>query len=159
MHHHPHDHHSSPSHGCFRALREAGKHTRLAVSHLLEEDDITRSQFRLLRRVSIEGVPLTQLAITSWIDPGNVTGIVDRLVRQGYVTRDRSDKDRRVVLVKLTDKGSSLVKKVRPKFHRMVDDVMSVLSADEIETLTHLLRKVSRRDETTGEKLEKGETA
>lgn len=36
---------------------------------------------------------------------GNVTGIVDRLERDGWLERERSAEDRRVITVKLTDKG------------------------------------------------------
>lgn len=37
---------------------------------------------------------------------GNVTGIVDRLERDGWLIRERSSEDRRVITVKLTDKGT-----------------------------------------------------
>jgi len=37
---------------------------------------------------------------------GNVTGIVDRLERDGWLERERSAEDRRVITVKLTEKGN-----------------------------------------------------
>lgn len=37
---------------------------------------------------------------------GNVTGIVDRLERDGWLERERSAEDRRVITVKLTEKGT-----------------------------------------------------
>ncbi len=62
-----------------------------------------------------------QLSITS----GGVTGIADRLIELGYIERERGTEDRRVVLLKLTEKGretieliSSIRKKVMMKLYR-----------------------------------------
>src|SRR3990172_8371136 len=49
-----------------------------------------------------EGLPLSTIGERLLVTAGNVTGIVDRLERDGYVYRDRKDIDRRVITAKLT---------------------------------------------------------
>jgi DNA-binding MarR family transcriptional regulator len=47
---------------------------------------------------------------------GNMTGILDRLVRDGYITRSEDAEDRRVVNVAMTEKGLGLVSTVKAVF-------------------------------------------
>ena len=129
---------------CFRRLRKAGKVTRLVVSGILGEQGLTITQFRLLRRIPEEGTTLTQLASRSWIDPGNVSGIVDRLERMQLVTRVRSQNDRRIVLICRTEEGGRVLSRLRPKYRRQVREFMSVLSDDEVERLTSILEKLRK---------------
>jgi DNA-binding MarR family transcriptional regulator len=46
-----------------------------------------------------------------YLHPSTISGVVDRLEKKGYLVRDRIEKDRRVVKVRLTPKGKTLVKK------------------------------------------------
>ena len=52
-----------------------------------------------------EALPLGELSKKMYLHPSTVTGVVDRLEAKGYVSRDRSARDRRVVTVCLTPKG------------------------------------------------------
>jgi DNA-binding MarR family transcriptional regulator len=45
-----------------------------------------------------------------------MTGILDRLVRDGYITRSEDAEDRRVVNVAMTEKGLGLVSTVKAVF-------------------------------------------
>jgi DNA-binding MarR family transcriptional regulator len=74
-------------------------------------------------------------------DP-DVTRLVDRLSRQGLVTRSRSRNDRRVVEVGLTDKGQELLKTLDPHAGRMPKAVVGHLSAAKLTHLKTLLDQV-----------------
>jgi len=55
-------------------------------------------------------VKVSELAGRLYLHPATVIGIIDRLEKQDFVKRRRSEDDRRVVWVELTDKGNALVK-------------------------------------------------
>jgi len=54
-------------------------------------------------------VRVLDLARRVYLHPATVVGILDRLEARGYLSRRRSDEDRRVVWVELTEKGKGLV--------------------------------------------------
>ena len=146
--------HDDPLIACFRRLRKCGKITRFVVSGILREHGLTHTQFRLLRRIPEEGTTLTQLASQSWIDPSNVTGIVDRLERMQLVARVRSLSDRRMVLIRRTEEGSDVLSRIRPKYRREVRKFMSALNEDEVKQLTEILEKLRKMANAPGETVE-----
>jgi MarR family transcriptional regulator, organic hydroperoxide resistance regulator len=73
---------------------------------------ITGPQLWVLKTVFKNGsLPLGELSQKMYLHPSTISGVVDRLEKKGYVSRDRDDEDRRVVMVQLTPKGKRLVKR------------------------------------------------
>jgi DNA-binding MarR family transcriptional regulator len=73
---------------------------------------ITGPQLWALKTISqSESLSLSDLSERMYLHPSTITGLIDRLERKGYVTRNRDQVDRRVVSVRLTSKGKSLTKK------------------------------------------------
>ena len=69
-------------------------------------DDLTLAQYYLLRPLENErGVALSRLAECAGIAPPTATRIIDGLEKGGLVRRERSQSDRRAVLVSLTPAG------------------------------------------------------
>ncbi len=71
-----------------------------------------------------------------------VTGLVDRMVKGGYVRRVRDKKDRRVINIELTPKGAKAAQGVSTTRQKMIQDLFGKLSASERETYLKILRKV-----------------
>ena len=90
------------------------------------------------------GLPLSRVAERLLVTGGNVTGVVDRLEREGYVYRQRDERDRRRVYARLTPQGERVCREVIPAYERAVERLMSALTPEERRQLTHLLRKLSR---------------
>ena len=66
---------------------------------------------------------------------GTVTTSLNNLERKGYVERIRSDQDRRVVYLHLTQKGR-LVHRLHRRFHKaMVEKIIDGMSSEEIEVM------------------------
>ncbi|MDW8267807.1 MAG: MarR family transcriptional regulator [Anaerolineae bacterium] len=68
-----------------------------------------------------------------------MTGIVDRLVREGLVERSRSNEDRRAVLVTLTPRGYEIVEKAWAQSLNALDRMLSQMSDSERELAVKLL--------------------
>lgn len=70
------------------------------------------------------------------------TGLVDRLVKAKLVTRERDQKDRRVVWVKVTPDGEQAVKAAEERRRAALSKLVSHLSEDELSTLCAILERV-----------------
>ena len=91
-----------------------------------------------------KGLPLSELAERLLVTGGNITGIIDRLERSGYVYRERDKKDRRIVRALLTEKGFDLYKSFLPRYKDVMHKINSVLTTEERKQLQKLLKKLSQ---------------
>lgn len=73
---------------------------------------------------------------------GTLTIAMNHLVKKGYVERRRSEEDRRVVLVSLSEKGERAYHHHRMFHEKMVMAVMKDLDRQETEVLTEALMKL-----------------
>jgi len=76
------------------------------------------------------------------VNRSNVTGLVDRMERDGLVKRTADPNDRRVNRVRMTHEGARILKKAEQAYVARTHDVVSSLSAADQETLCRLLEKV-----------------
>lgn len=88
---------------------------------------------------------MSELADLSDLSSAHLTGIVDRLEARGFVKRERSDEDRRVVMVSLTDEGLKAVRCVHATFRSRFEEWSGRLEPDELKQLTELLRRLTDR--------------
>jgi MarR family 2-MHQ and catechol resistance regulon transcriptional repressor len=72
----------------------------------------------------------------------SVTSVVDKLERRGLVQRRRSEDDRRLVGVSLTEEGRSLMREVLPVYMGTVKQEFSVLTPAEQAYLGELCKKL-----------------
>jgi DNA-binding MarR family transcriptional regulator len=66
------------------------------------------------------------------VTPTNMTGIVNRLVRQGLVSRTEDAQDRRSLSLRATDKGEELVIKLRSRRTDYLSGVLNRIHVDEL---------------------------
>ena len=77
------------------------------------------------------------------ITAGSLTTAVNALVRKAYVKRERSEEDRRVVYIALTEKGEKAIYH-HEQFHRqMTNAVIEKLDDEEIDALVKMLIVIS----------------
>jgi len=105
-----------------------GEFTDLSISEMHVIDNIGVGYERNMSDTA------KNLKITS----GTLTTAIDNLIKKGYVQRHRSDEDRRVVKIKLTDKGVEAFK-AHEEFHK---DLVSSALHELNEQEGHLLEKV-----------------
>ena len=116
-------------------------------SALRDEFNITLPQFDVLAELEYMGkaLTMTELSKKLMVSNGNITGVVDRLVRDGYVQRMPSEEDRRVQLIKLTNYGIIEFEKIAKRHEEWVNDVFDGLSIKDIYKMTTLLGKTTDR--------------
>lgn len=88
--------------------------------------------------VLVFGGPCTigQLAAAEQVRPATMTRVVQDLEQAGFVVRDRDKEDARVVRLKATRKGSSILKKGRNRRVELLADWMDQLDDNEVTTLS-----------------------
>lgn len=116
------------------------------IDSVLRPLDLTFARYEILRLLSFTHtgcLPMSRLGSLLQVHPTSVTSAVDRLVRQGYVERQRRDDDRRVVLACLTEEGRAAVEKATDGLNAEVFTTPGLPSGD-VDTLTALLADMRR---------------
>lgn len=99
---------------------------------------------RILRGSKQDGdphIPTLEIASRLVSPVPDVTRLIDRLVRDGLVVRNRGDEDRRVVLVAITGKGLTLLKKIDGPMLLHHKTRLGRLSKADLKELIRLLEK------------------
>ena len=112
----------------------------------LRELHLTGTQLNallVLRAAGTDGLSLGELGRRLVVTKANVTGLIDRLEREGLVQRD-SHSDRRVTLARLTARGTLLLEEALPRHLRLLAGLLECLSSEEKEQLIALLTKLRR---------------
>jgi DNA-binding MarR family transcriptional regulator len=100
---------------------------------------------RVLQRAELGGeaeLPLKEVGERLWIQPPSVTGIVDRLERQGFVKRSSSRTDLRVRHLSLTPQGRALMAEVLAGHAERIQSLFAGLQPQEQETMLSLLKQL-----------------
>lgn len=107
------------------------------------EYGITPSQYGVLAVLWEEdGVPQKALVERIIIDGATITGILDRLEKNGFVTRQRGEKDRRTTLIYLTEKGRKLREILTELAIEVNKTATLYFSPQELEELKKMLIKI-----------------
>ncbi|MBI4564367.1 MAG: winged helix DNA-binding protein [Planctomycetes bacterium] len=104
---------------------------------------LTTSQFGTLEALYHLG-PLCQRDVAGKLlrSGGNLVVVADNLQKRGLVVRERNERDRRYVTLRLTEKGRRTVRQVFPRVLRTIVDEMAALTAAEQEAMRRLCRKL-----------------
>ena len=110
---------------------------------LFEDQELTFSQWTTLvalhdGRIQTAG----DLAQNICHDAGSLTRLVDQMVERGFVSRSRSETDRRVVTLALTARGTNLVEALAPKVMDLWNGLLAGFTHAEVDTLIDLLTRL-----------------
>ncbi|MBN1532307.1 MAG: MarR family transcriptional regulator [Spirochaetes bacterium] len=108
---------------------------------------LTDVQYNLMNLLHYEGgeeggLSQAQLGEMMMVNRANVTTLVDRMEKAALVVRTTHRSDRRLKIVKLTQKGEKLFLTVRPLYIRQINLGMSSLNETELAHLGQMLEKV-----------------
>jgi DNA-binding MarR family transcriptional regulator len=115
--------------------------------------NLTIAQLKSLFYISRHGrVNLSGLASGIRVTPANVTGIVDRLVEQGLLTRTPDPDDRRVSWLTVTGKGKTLTNDLREGRAQEMRRILDKLTEEELSTVARGFELVARAAEISERK-------
>lgn len=108
-----------------------------------EFSDITCNDMHIIEAIGVEE-PRNMKTVASLmsVTTGTLTKAIESLCEKGYVTRERSTEDKRVVMIRLTDRGRSAYYH-HEQFHRqMIQNIAAEMNEQETEVLIYALAKL-----------------
>src|SRR5699024_802465 len=93
------------------------------------------------------GITIGELAMRLYLAHSTTTDIVDKLESGNYVRRDRSDKDKRLVLVSMEEKGREIIQQVIDKRIDYIAKITANLDEAERKILPAALEHGLRESE------------
>lgn len=127
----------------FQAFRRVMAAMRARFGAQLATSGLTFPQWLVLKTLARDGRrTVRELADVLQVTPANITGIVDRMERDGLVTRSKSAEDRRVVYVRLTERGHEKTVEVKGCGRAVLAGLFEGWSERDVEELRRLLAQV-----------------
>lgn len=106
-------------------------------------DDLTPTQWAALAKLREHGTcSQNLLGRHIAMDAATVKGVVQRLIRRGYVETDPDPTDARRVVLKLSPAGEAAYRRLAETAFGITAETLSPLTAGERETLVELLKKI-----------------
>lgn len=117
-----------------------------------EFKDITNNDMHVIEAIGIhEKKNMSAVAKELSVTIGTLTIAINNLVKKGYVDRVRSEQDRRVVYISLTQRGENAYRHHEEFHKRMIMATIDGLSEEETRVLVKALSNLSRFFNTTAE--------
>ncbi|MEI2384426.1 MarR family transcriptional regulator [Breoghania sp. JC706] len=113
------------------------------------EFDSTLPRFDVLAALyrNDKGLRMSELSGVLRVSNGNVTGIVDRLVKDGLIVRVPVEGDRRAMIVRLTNRGRESFAELAAVHEAWVDELLGAIDPDEADHLVTLFGAIADRFE------------
>lgn len=114
-----------------------------ALTEELAPHGVTYRQAQVLAWLAVEGdLSQSELAAKMLVEPPTLVGILDRMERDGWITRNSCSSDRRKKLIRPTAAAQPAWEKFTECARRVRTRATAGLSDEEVETLKTLLSKV-----------------
>ncbi|MDL4822049.1 MarR family winged helix-turn-helix transcriptional regulator [Actinomadura opuntiae] len=141
-----------------------GAASRLAgpiVWRIVEKHGISPAGYFLLRLLVVEdGLRPSECAKRLLVTPATITSVVDTLERNGHVRRERSYRDRRGVMLRITDEGRRLLAEKSQPIGRDLNELYDVVEeGDEAAVRRFLLNLIKQFENYSEGKPGKGDSA
>lgn len=109
----------------------------------ISKGKITLPQFLVMDSLNRRGESkMKDLARFMDVTTAAMTGIVDRLVRDGYARRVYDSSDRRIIRVRLTPRGHATVKRIYRTRREMIIEIFGKISQDDREDYLRVLTRI-----------------
>jgi DNA-binding MarR family transcriptional regulator len=107
-----------------------------------DDRNLTTPQLRIMFILaSQQGTTPGALAERMHVTPPTITGLTDRLVKQGLIGREEDPNDRRLVRLSLTEEGRRITNELETMGRAFLKKVLGRLPPDHVERLTELLQE------------------
>jgi len=131
----------------FIKLMRASETVNNRLSRKLAKANLTVSQFGVLEALYHLG-PQNQKRLGEKIlkSGGNITLVIDNLVKNNLVVRNQNPLDRRAVIIDLTKEGKKYIKKIFPQHLKSIIEEFSVLSEKDKKDLARICKKLGVKE-------------
>ncbi|HEX8265655.1 MAG TPA: MarR family transcriptional regulator [Pyrinomonadaceae bacterium] len=117
-------------------------------TEFLKGYDLTPSQFnvlRILRGAEPEGLICREIGERMVAFDPDVTKLLDRLEARDLIERERQEKDRRVIVVRISEEGLKLLKKIDQPILDFTNNLLGHLGEKKLRTLNELTEEAREK--------------
>ncbi|MDR6226560.1 MarR family winged helix-turn-helix transcriptional regulator [Desmospora profundinema] len=125
-----------------QAFRQVFRRLKDEMNHMLGEE-MSRGEFFVLRHLRHGPQKVSVLAAEFGVSNSHITQLTDRLVKKGLARRHRSQADKRVVELMLTEEGTEVVATMEQKRLQYFRHKFDSFTTEEMSTLLRLFQKMS----------------
>lgn len=131
------------------AVHNTARGWRLLIDKQLKHLGIGQAGWMTIAMIAKSREPMSQRALADLVgvEGPSMVSMLDRLEREGLVTRAPSPTDRRVKLVHLTDAGTTLYKQVKEQASAVRLALLGDIDPDRLKAATELLELLRARIE------------
>lgn len=138
-------------------MEKTAEYLRRGVEELFRPYELSSTQYNVLRILRgaklfehIEALPCGEIGQRMVTRDPDITRLLDRLEKRGFITRARQTDDRRVVKVQITDAGLELLAKLDEPIVQLHRQQLAHLGADQLQALNDLLEacRVSKTEDS-----------
>lgn len=123
---------------------------KCASSERLLRLGVSMAQVHIMYTLQRTGeMTMSHLADVLNVSLSNATGLIDRLEERGFIERDRVPTDRRIVLVRLTPSGETLLGEVDALSDELLRSVLGRLSVSQLRGVGHAMSALREAVDST----------
>jgi DNA-binding MarR family transcriptional regulator len=133
----------------FVAVQRSANALAQQAEQVLKQFGVTGVQYnvlRILRGAEPGGLACRDIGERMISHDPDMTRLLDRLEKSGFITRQRQTDDRRVIKTRVTQKGLDLLRRLDAPIHDLHKRQFRALSPARLKAFTGLLRQISADD-------------
>ncbi|WP_231893471.1 MarR family winged helix-turn-helix transcriptional regulator [Rossellomorea aquimaris] len=128
----------------FRVFQVSNRQIQQDMATTLKELKLTGPQFYILSLLSTtDSTKSTELAEQLDVKPSAITVMIDRLLKNKFVTRERDERDRRIVKLALTSEGKEAFEKAKTLRREIFTRYLSYLEEDDVDRFVSIYEKLA----------------
>jgi len=129
----------------FIALNRAAQWANAHIDRDIKRYGMNRTEFGVIELLYHKGSqPLQQIGSKVLMSSGNITYVVDKLEKKGFVQRRACTEDRRLIYADLTEAGERMIEEVFPQHAEVIRQAMGGLDEEEKKAASRLLKKLGK---------------
>lgn len=131
-----------------KSIRYISAHVKSHGREILKTYELSPLQFVALQWASDkEGITIGELSNRLYLAHSTTTDIVDKLENGGFIKRQKYEKDKRIVLILMQDKGRQVINEVIEKRISYISEITDHLTSDEKSMLPGILKSILHESE------------
>ena len=124
-------------------IRRAHQRASATFMTILADHNFTPTQFFALARLRERGqLSQNRLGRLTAMDPATIQGVTRRLYGRGYIERAPDPNDRRLIVLKLSAEGHTMVERLLDGIDEVSGQILAPLAPDEREQFRSLLKRI-----------------